>query len=117
MRCVVVPALAAGLICGGSAMPVRAGGLDILHSKVPVGHMMCFTDHWHRGGGRPMPTREAALADAARSWTSLVVLEYGASWGDFRSSHAQQIQCTPAAIRNGGHGWMCQVASLPCRPR
>jgi hypothetical protein len=60
-----------------------------------------------------MPTEAAALADAARSWGSLTVLEYGAEWGRFANSAGKDVRCGP---RGGlaGPAWICQVASRPC---
>ena len=116
MRVGAAIAFCAVLLVVLSPRPSTAIGLDGLHGKVQVGASICFTDHQHRGGSRQMPTRDAAITDAIRSWTSLVVLEYGSRWSDFRRSVAQQITCNPAAAGPQGRGWVCNIVSRPCMP-
>ena len=113
MRLLLVSALAVASLSPQLVSPVSADGLASMHAKVHHGSYLCFADHMHRGESRPMPTEAAALADAARSWESLTVLEYGAEWGRFANSADKDVRCGP---RGGfaGPTWICQVASRPC---
>jgi hypothetical protein len=90
--------------------------LERLHRTVTVGSLVCFADHTHRGGSRPMPTRAGAYADALRSWGALVRLEYGDAWAVFDQSAGRQVTCQPAHGLRGEPAWTCHVASRPCRP-
>ena len=96
-----------------SSVP-SAPALEWMHRTVRQGPLLCFADHIHRGEGRVSPTRDAAMADAIRSWRGLVVVEYGEPWGRFDLSAGAQAQCLPSSNARQP-GWICRIASRPCR--
>lgn len=108
--------LACAVASSALSATAAEAGLERLHRTVNVGSLVCFADHTHRGGSRPMPTRVEAYADAVRSWGALVKLEYGDDWAVFDRSAARQVTCHPAHGLRGEPAWSCRVASRPCRP-
>ncbi|MEZ5849304.1 MAG: hypothetical protein R3D68_01470 [Hyphomicrobiaceae bacterium] len=103
-----------GLAVYGTA--AEAAGLDGLHGKVTEGNQLCMADHFHYGNGGEWNSRDKAVAAAARSWASLVVLEYGREWGEFARAGSQEMKCTPTDDDRGGILWNCESKARPCRP-
>ncbi len=94
------------------ALPAVADetGLHVTHELRREGGRLCFADHWHYGSGSG-PNKRVAQAEAIKSWSSFVDLEYGSDWARFGRAAQKQIRCSPA----GGGSVDCQIDARPCR--
>ena len=107
----IMTAAAAGILMGCFASPVLADstGFAGAHDWRKEGGRTCFTDHYHYGSSSGMRTREAAIAEAARSWSSFTALEYGSDWASFGRAAGKKVSCSPTG------GWSCSIEARPCR--
>jgi len=87
-----------------------ASALDWLHQKRVERSLVCMSDHFHLGEGRPAASKQAAVHSAIRDWIGYTAGEYGSAWGNFRIAASKSARCEPA-----GRGWVCSVNARPCR--
>lgn len=105
--------LAIGLAAGIGATSAEAG-LDKLHKQHVEGGRTCMIDHWHYKSSGAWPTRAAAEAAVAKSWSRFTAAEYGAQWGDVRIAAAASLQCS-SEVGHRGPSWSCNLKARPCR--
>lgn len=113
MRFILWGAVLSSALSGSAlvAPATEAAGLDGLHRKIQVGNRLCMAGHKHHGTGSTAPSREQALASAAKHWGSFTALEYGDEWADFHMANMPEVRC-----RQSGHAtWRCDITASPCR--
>lgn len=105
--------LAAALMLGPSVTATHAG-LDKLHKQRAEDGRVCMIDHWHYKSSGAWPTKAAAEAVVAKSWSRFTAAEYGPQWGDVRIAASVSMACSSAA-GNRGVSWTCNLKARPCR--
>lgn len=111
MRSLVVASTIA-LLCSTGSLPARADetGFAEMHDLRREGGKLCMAEHWHYGSGSERPSRKAAEADAAQSWSAFTAFEYGTTWASFNLAAAKSFDCS-----NSASGVSCTVSARPCR--
>jgi hypothetical protein len=103
----------ASVLLVAAAIAARADetGLASIHDWRKESGKVCMSEHFHDGSGVG-ETRKAAEANAAASWASFTVLEYGSTWGSYALSSSKKMDCK----QQGAKEWSCAVTSRPCKP-
>ena len=91
------------------AVPVVTG-MAASHDMRREGNRLCFSDHFHYGSSAGLPSRRAAEAGAARSWSDFVNFEYGGGWDNFARASSKEMKCAQSSS-----GWGCDASARPCR--
>jgi hypothetical protein len=105
-----VPACVLAAACSAvvlSAQPARA---EAPWPEAKIGKHWCFADHVHYGSSKGQPSKKAALAAAAASYSEGIVFEYGNGYESWSIAAKKNVAC----YQEGG-GWACVVYALPCR--
>lgn len=106
---VAAVALAAMMTAGSMQVNAQQSGMAGMHAQHVVKGRLCFSGHTHVGSSGAERSKRAALAAAARDWSSFTAFEYGSSWARWRIATAKKVMCE----RSSG-SWSCEVHAMPC---
>lgn len=84
-------------------------GLAAMHDVRVERGKLCYSEHYHYGGSKAMPSKKAAQIEAIRAWQSFTDMEYGPRWSNYRNAASKKVSCT-----QGAGGWGCEIEARPC---
>ncbi len=102
--------LAVATLAAPAAQADDNGLAAAIHDLKREGRKLCQDGHFHSAASAGMPSKAAAMKEAAASWSGFTAFEYGTDWASWNKAANKTASCTQS-----GSGWGCDIQARPCK--